>query len=98
MQRFSMIATEVISLMDLVAMPGDRLEVSPVQASVLMRKKLARFATKADEPPPPPEPEQITTIQYQNPDPGIDITIDTTQRTRRRRRSNIYKTRDMAAE
>jgi hypothetical protein len=83
MKRFSMIANEVIDrVLGLCAFPGDRLDVSPVQASVLMRKRLARFTTKADEPPPEPEPE---------PEPIVAEPV-------RRRRSRAYQTREMTAE
>jgi hypothetical protein len=86
MKRFSMIANEVIDrVLGLCAFPGDRLDVSPVQASVLMRKRLARFTTKADEPPPaPPEPEP-------DPEPIAAKPV-------RRRRSRAYQTREMTAE
>lgn len=104
MQRFSMIATDVIhGVLDLSAMPGERVNATPVQASVLLRKKLARFATKADEPPPAPpdpepEPEPIAavTILNHNLDDGVTVTL--TRKPARRRRSRTYKTRDMAAE
>jgi hypothetical protein len=104
MKRFSMIANEVIDrVLGLCAFPGDRLDVSPVQASVLMRKRLARFTTKADEPPPaPPEPEpEVAVIPYHNFDAGLDITLGAaTQEPAKpvRRRRRAYQTREMTAE
>jgi hypothetical protein len=90
MQRFSMIATDIIhGILDLSAMPGERVNATAVQASVLLRKKLARFATAADDVHPEPEPI---------PEPVIAPEPEAEPRPRRRRRSNSYKTRDMAAE
>lgn len=103
MKQFPMIATDVIhGVLDLSAMPGERVNATAVQASVLLRKKLARFATSADDVQPEPEPAPVV-IEHRNIHPGLDITLgadpsESVKKPRRRRRSNSYKTRDMAAE
>lgn len=105
MQRFEMIATDVIhGILDLSAMPGERVNATAVQASVLLRKKLARFATSADDVQPEPEPAPVVVVINHNLDEGVSVTInsepiaDAAKKPRRRRRSNTYKTRDMVAE
>lgn len=85
MPRLVMIATQLIEWNRFNAVPGDRLEVSPVEAAALTYKRLARFATKADDPSPPPEPKPIP-----EPEPP-----PIAARPRRRR---TYKTREMRAE
>jgi hypothetical protein len=102
MQRFSMIATGEIDCIGLSAMPSDRLDVSAVQASVLLRKRLARFATDEDdivpESIPKPEPEGELVIGQGFSVLSIDMPEVTPARKRRASKRGTYRRRDMQAE
>jgi hypothetical protein len=85
MPRLVMIATNLIEWNRFNAVPGDRLEVSPGEAAVMLYRRWARMATAADDPlPPPPEP---------TPEPEPEPIAAAPKRRRR-----TYKTRDMRAQ
>jgi hypothetical protein len=81
--RFPMIATTLIDRKDLAAEPGDRFDSTPIQAAMLMYRKLARPATPADDVEPDVAPI---------PEPAPEIV----EAPKRRRRS--YRTRNLTAE